>query len=56
MQEKRGTCTGASTLAAASTQSEGLGVALGGSRARAWECFWGALGGLWLQISLSKIV
>jgi len=43
-------------------RSEGLGVPLGGSRGlgsasvgllRAWECFWGALGGLWLQNSLS---
>ena len=43
-------------------RSEGLGVPLGGSRGlgsasvgllRAWECFWGALGGLWLQNSIS---
>ena len=43
-------------------RSEGLGVPLGGSSGlgsasvgllRAWECFWGALGGLWLQNSLS---
>ena len=43
-------------------RTEGLGVPLGGSRGlgsasvgllRAWECFWGALGGLWLQNSLS---
>ena len=43
-------------------RAEGLGVPLGGSRGpgsasvgllRAWECFWGALGGLWLQNSLS---
>ena len=43
-------------------RSEGLGVPLGGSRGlgsasvgllRAWECFWGALGGLWLQNSSS---
>ena len=43
-------------------RSEGLEVPLGGSRGlgsasvgllRARECFWGALGGLWLQNSLS---
>ena len=43
-------------------RSEGLGVPLGGSSGlgsasvgllRAWECFWGALGGLWLQNSIS---